>query len=137
MPSYEKPLPYIHDETLPFWEGCKNHELRLQKCPDCGQIRFYPRSICSNCLSGNTEWVKAGGKGRVYSYTVSYRPAAEAFLEDLPYNIAIIELDEGVRMMSNIVDCADEDLKIGMPVEVVFDDVTPDITLPRFKPAQL
>ncbi len=135
MTPYEKPLPDIHEETRSFWEGCKNHELLVQKCLDCGHLYFYPRSICPECLSYNNEWVKASGRGKVYSYTVSFRPPTEAFLEDLPYNIAIIELEEGVRIMSNIVECDNDNLTIGMPVEAVFEDITPEITLPRFKPA--
>ena len=135
--SYHKPIPEIHDETRPFWLGCREHELRLQKCRDCGQFRFYPRSLCPYCFSDKSEWVRASGRGRIYSFTVSYRPATEAFLEDLPYNIAIIELEEGVRMVSNVVGCENEDLKIGLPVEVVFEDVAPDLTLPRFKLVQV
>ncbi len=134
MPDYKKPLPYVHEETRPFWEGTKRHELHLQKCRDCGKFRFYPRSICPYCLSYNTEWTKVSGKGTIYSFTVSHREAAPAFRLDVPYNIAIIELEEGVRMMSNIVECRNEDLSIDMPVEVVFDDVTAEITLPKFRP---
>ncbi len=134
MANYEKPLPFIHDETRPFWEGTKKHELWLQKCRDCGKFRYYPRSICPNCFSYNTEWVKVSGRGTVYSFTVSNRPGTAAFRKNVPYNIAIIELEEGVRMMSNIVSCKQEDIEIGMPVEVVFDDVTPEVTLPRFRP---
>ena len=134
MPDYVKPLPYVHDETRPFWEGTKRHELQIQRCLDCEKFYFYPRSICPHCLSDNTEWVNVSGRGKIYSFTVSHRPASPAFEPDVPYNIAIVELDEGVRMMSNIVECQNEDLRIDMPVEVVFDDVTPEITLPKFRP---
>jgi uncharacterized OB-fold protein len=135
MENYEKPLPDVHDETRPFWDGCKKHELLLQKCLECGRFYFYPRSICPHCFSDHNTWMKVSGRGKVYSFTVSFRPATQAFLEDLPYNIAIVELEEGVRMMSNIVNCDNDDLVIDMPVEVVFDDVTAEFTLPRFKPA--
>jgi len=133
MPDYVKPLPYVHDETRPFWEGTKMHELKIQRCLNCERFYFYPRSICPHCLSDNTEWVKISGRGKIYSFTISHRPASPAFEKDVPYNIAIIELEEGVRMMSNIVECQNEDLRIDMPVEVVFDDVTPEITLPKFR----
>ena len=136
MQDYNKPLPYVHEETRPFWEGAKRHELWLQKCRDCGEFRFYPRSICPHCFSYDAEWTKVSGKGKLYSFTVSHRPASPQFQEDVPYNVAIIELEEGVRMMSNIVECQNEDLNIDMPVEVVFDDVTPEITLPKFRPAR-
>ncbi len=134
MPDYNKPLPYVHEETRPFWEGTKRHELYLQKCLDCGKFRFYPRSICPHCFSYNTEWTKVSGKGKIYSFTVAHRAGSPSFRADVPYSIAIIELEEGVRMMSNIVECRNEDLSIDMPVEVVFDDVTPEITLPKFRP---
>jgi uncharacterized OB-fold protein len=130
----ERPLPEITEETRSFWEGCRNRELLLQTCRGCGQFIFYPRSICPHCFSPDIEWVKASGQGKVYSYTVSFRPATPAFMEELPYVIAVIELEEGVRMMSNIVDCDFEDVRIGMPVEVTFTEITPEITLPRFRP---
>lgn len=133
MPEYNKPLPLVHEETQPFWEGTKRHELVIQKCRDCGKFRFYPRAICPHCFSYNTEWTKVSGRGKIYSFTIAHRAASPVFRQDIPYNIAIIELQEGVRMMSNIVECRNEDLKVDMPVEVVFDDVTPEITLFRFK----
>ena len=134
MTDYIKPLPYVHEETRPFWEGTKRHELWLQRCRDCGNFYFYPRSICPHCFSSNTEWIRASGQGKIYSFTVSYKVGSRAFEHDAPYNIAIVELEEGVRMMTNIVECRPEELRIDMPVEVVFDDVTPQITLPKFRP---
>lgn len=134
MTGYNKPLPWVYETTRPFWEGAKRHELWLQRCRDCGKFHHYPRFLCPYCLSDNTEWTKVSGRGKIYSFTVSYREAAPAFRPDVPYNIALIELEEGVRMMSNIVECRNEDLRIDMPVEVVFDDVTPEITLLKFKP---
>ena len=134
MTEYNKPLPYIHEETRPFWEGAKKHELLLQKCRGCGKFYFYPRSICPHCLSDNTEWIKVSGRGKIYSFTVSHREGSPAFKPDVPYNIAIIELEEDVHMLSNIVECRNEDISIDMPVEVVFDDVTPEVTLPKFRP---
>ncbi len=134
MQQYNKPLPFVYDETRPFWEGTKRHELLIQRCNDCGQFRFYPRTSCIFCLSDNTEWVKVSGKGRVYSFTIAERPARPAFADDVPYNVAIVELEEGVRMTTNIIDCENGDIKVDMPVEVVFDDVTPEITLPKFRP---
>ena len=134
MPDYQKPLPYISEGTQPFWEGTRAHELRLPRCRDCGRFHFYPRSLCPQCLSSDLEWVRASGRGKVYSFTISHRPATPAFKEDVPYNIIIVELDEGPRMMSNLTGCANEDISIDMPVEAVFDDVTEEVTLPRFRP---
>ena len=135
MAEYLKPLPHMGLESLIFWEGARNHELLIQKCLDCGRYRFYPRSICPSCLSYEVEWVKASGRGKIYSFTVSYRAPSPGFKADVPYNIAIVELEEGVRLMSNIVGCDNDDLKIGMPVEVVFEPATPEVTIPKFKPA--
>ena len=134
MQQMRKPLPFVYDENRPFWDGTKKHQLLIQKCKDCGRYQFYPRSTCMHCMSENIEWVKASGKGKVYSYTIAYRPGSPAFADDAPYNIAIIELEEGVRMPSKVVDCKNEDLKCDMPVEVVFRDETPELAIPYFKP---
>jgi uncharacterized OB-fold protein len=128
-----KPTPFVYDETRPFWDGTKKHELIIQKCKDCGKYQFYPRTMCSHCLSENIEWVKASGKGKLYSYTIAYR-GSPAFSANGPYNIAVIELDEGVRMPGAVVDCKNEDLKCDMRVEVVFKDETPEFAIPYFKP---
>jgi uncharacterized OB-fold protein len=104
-------------------------------CRSCGQHHFYPRDFCPLCFSFDVGWTKACGRGVVYSYTICHRPAP-GFEKDVPYNLALIELDEGVRMMSTIVDCPLEELSIGMAVEVVFDDVTSQVTLPKFRSIQ-
>lgn len=133
--EYKKPLPYIHAETRAYWEGAKAHELLLRKCRDCGRYHFYPREFCPSCFSFDVEWVRASGRGTVYSVTVCHRPA-QGFGKDVPYNIVLVELEEGVRMMSTVVECANDDVLIGMAVEVVYDDVTPEVTLPKFRPAR-
>jgi hypothetical protein len=91
--------------------------------------------MCPNCGSWNAEWARLSGKGKVYTYVVAHQPFHPAFASDAPYAVAIVELEEGVRLMSNIVDCEPDDMYIGMPVEVVYDDVTEEVTLPRFKKA--
>ena len=133
MLEYHKPLPYIHEQTQTFWEGTKKHELRIPKCEECNRFFFYPRSICPYCFSDEIKWVKVSGRGKIYSFTISHRAPSPAFKGDIPFNIAIIELDEGIRMLSNIIECSNDDLAINMPVEVVFDDVTAEITLPKFR----
>ena len=136
MPDYEKIMPDVFEGTKPFREGTKKQELRIQKCQECGKFYFYPRPFCPHCFSDNVEWTKVSGKGRIYSYTVSYRPSSPAFRDDVPYNISIVELDEGARMLTNVVECSNEDLKIDMPVEVVFEEISPEITLPKFRPTR-
>ena len=108
----------------------------FQRCSLCGTNVFYPRDVCRGpqCFGvGNLDWVESSGKGSVYSFTVSYQPAHPAFRDDVPYVFAIIELEEGWRMNSNIINAEANDVKVGMPVEVVWDDVTPEFTLPKFQ----
>ena len=131
-----RPMPVIYPENTPFFEALKKHELHIQRCKDCKEFYFYPRTQCPHCLSENTEWVKVSGKGKVYSFTICERPGNPAFANDTPYNVAIIELNEGVRMMSQVIDCENKDIKCDMPVEVVFKDTTPEISLPYFRPAK-
>jgi uncharacterized OB-fold protein len=132
---YTKPLPRVDEESKGFWEACQRHELYLQRCGGCGALRYYPRALCPRCLSDATEWVLSSGRGTVYTYTVTHQNQAPGFRETLPYVLAYVELDEGVRMLTNIVGCDPNIVKIGMPVEVAFEDVTPEATLPKFKPA--
>jgi uncharacterized OB-fold protein len=130
--DYKKPLPYIHSETKAYWEGAQRHELLIRRCRACGAYHFYPRDFCPSCFSFDVDWVKASGRGVIYSFTICHRPA-QAFEDDVPYNIVLVELEEGIRMMSAVVECRGDDLKIGMRVEVVYDDVTAEVTLPKFK----
>lgn len=135
MKKYSKPLPRVDEESKGFWEACQRHELYVQRCRACGSFRHYPRSVCPECLSGDTEWVRSSGRGTVYTFTVTYQNQAAGFRDDLPYALAYVELEEGVRMLTNIVGCTPDAVCISMPVEVVFDDVTSEVTLPKFKPA--
>ena len=134
--KYAGPLPHIDEETRPWWEAIQRHELYVQKCRDCGDLRFHPRAQCTNCLSPHTEWVRCAGRGKVYTFTTTYQNNAPGFRESLPYVMAWVELDEGVKMLTNVVECRPEDAKIGMPVEVVYEDVTPQVTLAKFRPAR-
>ncbi len=133
--KYEKPLPIINQENGKYWEYCKNHELHMQKCAGCGYIRFPPSPLCPKCHSMDFEWVKLSGRGKVYSFII-YRTAFHpAFQDDIPYVVAIVQLDEGPRMESNILGCKVEDVRIDMPVEVFFDDVSDKVSVPKFRPA--
>ena len=132
--KYAKPLPRIDEESKGFWEACQRHELYLQRCRGCQTLRYYPRSFCPSCLSEHIEWVRASGKATVYTFTVTHQNQAPGFRDALPYVLAYVELEEGVRLLTNIVGCAPTDVHIGMPVEVTFEDVTPHVTLPKFRP---
>lgn len=118
----EGPVPEPTPETLPFWEGTAAGELRIQRCNDCAKFYFYPRPYCPTCLSENVEWRTVSGRGSLASYNINYRPFP-VFKSDQPQVIALIELDEGVRMMSNIVgvEPLPENLPLGMRVKVGFE----------------
>jgi len=130
----EKPLPAVTEDGAPYWEACRHEELRAQRCGACRHVRWPPSVLCPKCLGENAEWVRLSGRGTVYSFIVVHRPQHPAFFDDVPYNVAIVELDEGIRLHANVVDCAPEALRVGLPVEVVFERVNEEITLPKFRP---
>jgi len=133
--EYKNPLPEILPETKQYWEAAKRHELILQRCKTCGQIMYFPRIFCHKCLSDDIEWFRANGFGTVYSYTIiHYQIAHKSFEPDVPYIYSIIDLDEGVRMISNVINIDPFKVKIGMRVKVVFEDVTDEISIPKFEP---
>ena len=136
MAEWKKPLPTISGETRRFWEGCRRGELLIQKCNSCGEYQFYPRGICAKCWTSEIAWVKASGKGTVWAFTVTYQNRTPGFAEDVPYVLALVELEEGVRMFTNIVECEPKDVTIDMPVEATFVQATDQVTVPYFKPAQ-
>jgi uncharacterized protein len=135
--EYGKPLPrpLSPELTRPFWEAAKRHELVIPRCKTCDYLFFYPRSECPRCLSTHLEWVRVSGRGRLHTYTVVYQPANAAFRDDAPHIYAVVQLDEGPRMASNVVQCAIDAVNVDMPLEAIFDDVTPEWTLVKFKPA--
>ena len=132
MSEYRKPLPKPTPTSRPFWDAARRHELSLQRCGACHKFIYYPRERCPHCFSDRLGWERVSGRGKVYSYTVVRRASSRAF--DQPYVLAIVELDEGVRMTTDI-EAPPESVKIGMAVAVHFDDVTPERTLVKFKPA--
>ena len=135
--EYKKPIPRpLNPEvTKPFWEAAKRHELVLPRCKRCSRYHFYPREVCPHCFSKDLEWVPASGRARLFTYTVIHTPADQAFRDDVPYAHCIIQLEEGVSMISNVLECPVEDLRVDMPLVVAFDDVTPEWTLVKWKPA--
>lgn len=136
MLEYQKPLPSPDEVSGTYWQGSRQGKLLLQKCRKCGTYQTFPRVLCYKCLSDDLGWVQSSGQGTVYSFSTIYRAPAPEFAGDVPYTVALVELEEGIRMMSNIVGCAPENIKIGMGVQVVFDKVTDDVTLPKFRPVE-
>lgn len=132
--EYHKPLPSINPLSRPYWDAARRHELVLQRCVACGRHRFPPSERCPACLDPGTEWVRASGRGRVWSWIRMWQRYFPSFDADIPYVVAYVELDEGPRMMTALVDCDPAAICCDLPVEVVFDDVTGAVTLPKFRP---
>ena len=120
--------PDINMETTVYWESAKNGKLLVKTCKACGKLHYYPRTICPHCLNSDTDWVEASGKGTIYTYSVMRRT-------ETPYVIAYVTLEEGVTMLSNIVECDVDDVAVGQTVEVVFRDTEGGHSLPVFRPA--
>ncbi len=135
MAEYPRPLPLPTPETQHFWDGCKAGELRLQRCTDCTHTYFPPRPFCPACSSRKVEVFKASGKATLYSYIINHRPRPD--FGDQPHSIAVVTLEEGPRMMTNIIECPQtpEALQLDMPLEVIFEKASEEISLPKFKPA--
>ncbi len=134
MFTIEKPLPRASEDSAPYWEAAQRGELRMQRCGSCGQLRFPPAVLCPRCLSEDVEWTRLSGRGTVFSWIVVHQSQHPAFNADTPYNVAIVELEEGPRLHTNLVECRNEEIAIGMPVEVVFEPVSDQVTLPKFRP---
>ena len=132
--AYAKPLPKVDALNAPFWEGAKAGELRVQRCPDCGTLAFPPARHCARCLGERREWLRVSGRGTVSTFGVFHRLYFPAFERDLPYNVALVRLDEGPRLYTNLVGVRNEDIAIGMRVRARFEPVTDAVTLVKFEP---
>ena len=132
-----KPLPTPQPEWDFYWQKAKAHELWIMRCKDCGQAYFYPRAISPCCFSRDTEWFQSSGRGTLHAFAIVHRAPTPAFGDIVPYIVAFIDLEEGARMPTNLVDVEPDPavVKIGMPVQVTFDDVNDTISLPKFRPA--
>jgi uncharacterized protein len=131
-----KPSPVVDHLSEPFWRGCREDRLLIQACDACATPRFPPGPLCHACGSDRSRWIEASGRGRVYSWIVVRHPIpAEIYASEVPYVVALVELDEGVRMPTNLVGCAPEALTADMRVEVCFRDVG-DVRLPQFRPVE-
>ena len=129
------PLPLADPDSAPYWEGARRHELLIQRNKVTGEFRFPPGPMVNIPGVQDWEWARASGKGTVYSFCVAHHPAHPYFRDKVPYNVAVVELEEGARIVANLLDVADDAIEIGMPVEVVFDDVADDVSLPKFRPS--
>ena len=135
MIKKEKPIPIVSPWAKPFWDATAIGILKIQKCSKCDMNIFYPRLYCPSCGSKEIEWIEALGTGNVYSFTVVENNAPSAFIVDMPYVVAVVELDEGIRMLTNIINCNLEQLTCDTRVKVVFERLNDEFTLPKFEPA--
>src|SRR5579859_924168 len=137
-----KPIPVVDEASRPFFDGALQGLLMWRRCCSCGTfmwpvagIRTPLRPRCVECFSGDLEWAPSSGKGTLYSFAIMHQVYDPAFAAEIPYNISLIELEEGVRMTCTVVDCANDELRIGMPLEVIFEKLSDDIAIPKFKPS--
>ena len=130
------PLPAITDDTRPFWDSCRRHELVVQRCTACDTFRHPPTPVCWRCRSFAHAWVPVSGRGTIFSWAVVHRAFLPELAEEVPYTVVVVALDDapGVRLLSNLVGAEPAELRVGLPVEVVFEDVSPEVTVPRFRP---
>ncbi|MGE0682716.1 MAG: Zn-ribbon domain-containing OB-fold protein [Candidatus Binatia bacterium] len=136
MTDYKKPLPAITTLSEPYWYGLRRRELKMPKCNDCGKIWYPPSPFCPSCWSRNFTWQPLSGRGKVNSWVIFHQAYFSSYKDDIPYNVAEVELEEGPRLLTNLVGIANEDISIGMSVEIVYDDVTDEVTLAKFRPAK-
>ena len=134
MNNHDRPRPRIGPDNAPFWEACRRHTLVLPTCAECGKAHLPPGPVCPYCFSDRMTWKQATGKGRISTWTVVHKAWFPAFSNDIPYNVVQVELDEGPRLTSSLVDLSGRTPEIGQRVEVVYDDVDDALTLHRFRP---
>lgn len=129
-----KPVPAITPVLEPFFAAARRGELVVQRCSSCGVLRFPAREVCSRCLSREATWAPVSGRGKVWSFVIMHQAAHPGFAAEIPYAVVLVELEEGVRMISNLLGVPASEVRIGQPVEVMFDPLNADVTLPRFRP---
>lgn len=136
MELEEKPEPSASPETASFWEACRRGQFTVQRCRSCGRVQGYYRRFCAHCWSDDVEDVPSTGRGKIYTYTVVFENHTRGFRAQVPYVLAVVELDEGVRVLGNVVNCKPDTVRVGMVVEVTFER-RGDFSVPVFQPADL
>lgn len=131
--QHERPVPTPNPGTAPYWKAAREHRLLLPRCQDCGKFHSYPRSLCPYCSSPKLEWTECSGRGFIYSYTEVFRAPSKAFAAEVPYVIAIIELEEGPHLMTRLLAADSESVRIGQAATVAFEDLDDEISLPVFR----
>lgn len=134
MAEYTKPMPAISSLNQPYWDGLKQRQVVMPKCNDCDKLWYPPAPFCPECWSRSFSWQQLSGRGKVNSWVVFHQAYFSSFKNDIPYNVAEVELEEGPRLLTNLVDVDGADIQIGMSVEIIFDDITDEVTLAKFTP---
>ena len=135
MTQTQRPIPVMQPWTHDFWKATKQGKLMIQHCNECNANIFFPKKVCPECWSESLTWIESSGKAKIYTFTVMMDMVEPKFAGDLPYVLAMVDLDEGIRMTTRIVNCEPGDVVIGLDVEVVFEEVSPECSLPMFQPA--
>jgi len=130
----QRPVPAPDDESAPFFDGAARGVLMLQRCRDCSAFHWPVCEVCTECLRDDLEWVEASGRGTVHTFGVMHRVYHPALAKDVPYNLAVVELDEGPRVSAAMVGVSNEKIRVGMPVQVAFEEMAPGVFAPKFKP---
>lgn len=128
-------LPAATAASIEYWAACRRHELLIQRCADCGTHQFYPRLVCASCSGRSLRWIRASGLAMLRTFTIVRRPVSRAYAAEVPYVVALVQLEEGPTMMSHVIGCGVDEVRIGMPLEVVFEDWPEGVTIPKFRPA--
>ena len=128
-----RPRPTITEENQPFWDAARAGELRLQRCAACGHVRNPIQALCPMCLGEEFDWTLLSGRGEVFAKVVYHRAFHPAYRDDVPYNVVMVQLEEGPRLFSNVVEADNDAIRVGDPLEVVFDRIDDDLTVPRFR----
>ena len=134
MEAISKPLPRVTPELAPFFAAAKARQLVVQRCAGCGLLRFPPRELCNRCWSRDAEWVPVSGRGEVFSFYWMHQVYHPGFATEVPYAVVTVALDEGPHVLTNVIGCTRDTLRVGLPVEVTFEDASDTVTLPKFRP---
>jgi len=136
MATSAKPIPAVTPDLAPFFEAAKRGQLVVQKCGGCGKLRFPARTLCSSCLSEEASWTPVSGRGEVFSFNIMHQVYHPGFAAETPYAVVVVKLEEGAKMISNLVGVEPKAIRCGMAIEVVFEKVSDEVTLPKFRPRQ-
>jgi uncharacterized protein len=132
--AVKKPIPRPSPESAPYWQAAREHRLEIQHCDGCGQFWFPPSQSCPHCLASDFTWTPVSGRGKIFSFVTYHRVYHPAFAKEVPYVVALVELDEGPRLLTNIVGVPPEQVVCDMPVKVTFDDYDEGVAVPKFTP---